>query len=88
MLTVIMVLCAVFLDFLLGEPGRYHPLAGFGRLVTRLEKRFYPPEGRSPRHYLIAGLLGWLFLVLPFVALSIGLMYLPIAGILVATAGR
>jgi len=87
MLTVIMVLCAIFLDFLLGEPGRYHPLAGFGRLVARLERRFYPPRGRSPRHYLIAGLLGWLFLVLPLVGLSIGLMHLPIVGVLLSIAG-
>ena len=87
MLTVIMVLCAVFLDFLLGEPHRYHPLAGFGRLVTRIEKRFYPPEGRSQGHFLIAGLLAWLILVLPFVGLSIWFMYIPVIGTVASIAG-
>ena len=67
MLTVVMVLCAVFLDFLLGEPHRYHPLAGFARLASKVEKRFYPPMGRHQNHYFVAGLLAWLILVLPFI---------------------
>ena len=87
MLTVIMVLCATFLDFLLGEPRHYHPLAGFARLVNWLEKRFYPPEGRSPRHFMFAGVLCWLILVLPFVALSWWLMTLPFVATLVPIAG-
>lgn len=87
MLTVIMVLCAVFIDFLLGEPHRYHPLAGFGRLATVVEKRFYPPKGRSPGHCLVAGLLGWLILVLPFVGLSIWIISVPVVGIVASVAG-
>lgn len=87
MLTVIMVLCAVFLDYLLGEPKRYHPLAGFGRLVTRLEKRFYPPRERSPTHFIVAGLLAWLVLVLPLVAIALWLAQLPLLGVTISIFG-
>ncbi len=87
MLTIIMVMCAIFLDFLLGGPRRYHPLAGFSRLVSYLEKRFYPPKGRRPRHFLFAGILGWCILVLPFVCLSWWLITLPFIAIPASIAG-
>jgi adenosylcobinamide-phosphate synthase len=87
MLTVIMVLCAVFFDFLLGEPRRYHPLAGFGGLATKVERRFYPPQGRSAYHFVVAGLLAWLVLVVPLVAVAIWLIQLPLFGIVASVAG-
>lgn len=87
MLTVIMVLCAVFLDYLLGEPTRYHPLTFYGRLVARLEKRFYPPRERSPNHFLLAGLLAWLILVVPLIIPAIWLSNLPLIGIIVSVIG-
>lgn len=87
MLTVVMVLCAVFLDFLLGEPHRYHPLAGFARLASKVEKRFYPPMGRHQNHYFVAGLLAWLILVLPFIGLSVWLIQIPVVGIVVSIVG-
>jgi len=31
-------------DLLLGDPGRWHPVAGFGRLATSLETRTYAPR--------------------------------------------
>ncbi|MDP2832037.1 MAG: adenosylcobinamide-phosphate synthase CbiB [Pseudomonadota bacterium] len=39
-----LMLAAVVLDWLLGEPRRRHPLAGFGRLAAALERRIYAPD--------------------------------------------
>lgn len=56
-------LAAVLLDRLLGEPRRLHPLVGFGRLATFLEKQLN-------RRSTPAGLLAWLLAVGPWVALA------------------
>ncbi|MDP2430765.1 MAG: CobD/CbiB family cobalamin biosynthesis protein [Pseudomonadota bacterium] len=39
-----LMLAAVALDWLLGEPRRRHPLAGFGWLAAWLERRLYAPD--------------------------------------------
>src|SRR5690606_38755633 len=57
------ILLALLLDALLGEPRRWHPLVGFGRLVTRLESLLRHETHRATRQQL-AGLLGWLVLAL------------------------
>jgi adenosylcobinamide-phosphate synthase len=58
----------VALDALLGEPRRWHPLVGFGRLANRLEHLFnYNSHGSARR---LKGMLGWLLAVLPFTLLS------------------
>ncbi|PKO32702.1 MAG: cobalamin biosynthesis protein, partial [Betaproteobacteria bacterium HGW-Betaproteobacteria-7] len=56
-------LAAVLLDRLLGEPRRFHPLVGFGRLAAFLEKKLN-------RRSIPAGLLAWLLAVGPWVALA------------------
>ncbi len=56
-------LAAVLADRLLGEPRRFHPLVGFGRLAAALESRLN-------RRTLPAGLLAWLLAVGPWVALA------------------
>lgn len=35
----IVLLCALLLDYFFGEPKKYHPLVGFGRLANYLEER-------------------------------------------------
>lgn len=58
---------AVLLDNWLGEAKRWHPLVGFGWLVTQLEKHLNPPDKQaSPRQYIV-GVLGVCVLVLPVV---------------------
>lgn len=54
---------AILLDRLLGEPRRWHPLVGFGRLVAWLEARL---NGDSRWQ----GVLAWLLAVGPAVALA------------------
>lgn len=65
-MTALLVAAALLLDTLLGEPRRFHPLAGFGRLATWLEARFNS-GGRGRRLHGVAALA---LLLLPGVALA------------------
>lgn len=62
----IVVLSALLLDFWLGEPRRFHPLAGFGTLATQVERLFY---ANTKRH----GCLAVLLVISPFVLLTIAI---------------
>ncbi|MEE2729190.1 MAG: adenosylcobinamide-phosphate synthase CbiB [Pseudomonadota bacterium] len=90
-IVVIKILIALGLDQILGEPTRFHPLVGFGRLATALETRCNRPD--SPARTRARGLCAWLVAVLPLPllvaivshglgtswwawALDIGLLYL------------
>lgn len=53
---------ALLLDRLLGEPPRFHPLVGFGKLVDSLESHL---NHRSITH----GILAWSLAVLPLIAI-------------------
>ncbi|MCS0617004.1 adenosylcobinamide-phosphate synthase CbiB [Massilia kyonggiensis] len=55
----------VVLDLLLGEARRWHPLVGFGRLASALERRLNGGRSRITR-----GLLAWMLAVLPLCALA------------------
>ena len=60
----------VLLDRLLGEPPRFHPLVGFGKLADAAESVL---RGGAPGHRFdnrLRGLLAWALIVLPFVALA------------------
>ncbi|MCL6264188.1 adenosylcobinamide-phosphate synthase CbiB [Craterilacuibacter sp. RT1T] len=61
----------LLLDLLLGEPRRFHPLAGFGRLAAALERRLN--QGRACR---ARGLLAWALAVLPLLLLGVWLLAL------------
>jgi adenosylcobinamide-phosphate synthase len=55
----------LLLDRLLGEPSRWHPLVGFGRLANALEGAL---RSGAPGHALgnrLRGTLAWVLLVLP-----------------------
>lgn len=56
-------LAAMLLDRLLGEPRRFHPLVGFGNLASAIEKLLN-------RRSLAGGVLAWLLVVGPWVALA------------------
>jgi adenosylcobinamide-phosphate synthase len=61
----------VLLDRLLGEPRRFHPLVGFGRLADAAEAVL---RKGAPGHALgngLRGLLAWSLIVVPFVALAV-----------------
>ncbi len=83
-------LSAVLLDRCLGEPPRWHPLVGFGRLAGYLEQRLYGPptldSGTRRRRGVAAVLVlvapamagAWLLAGLPYlgVVADCGLLYL------------
>ncbi|HQS82391.1 MAG TPA: adenosylcobinamide-phosphate synthase CbiB [Thiobacillus sp.] len=77
-LSALLVAAALLLDALLGEPRRFHPLAGFGRLAAWLEARFNL-DGRGHRLHGVAALA---LLVLPGVALAGWLQQQPGVGAL------
>jgi adenosylcobinamide-phosphate synthase len=58
-------LAGVLLDRLLGEPARWHPLVGFGRIAAALESRL-----NRHAHALAGGTLAWTLAVLPGVVLA------------------
>lgn len=66
--------CAgVLVDRLLGEPARWHPLVGFGRLAAAV-------EGRLNRRRRWEGLVAWGVVVLPWLGLAAALRVLaPVA---------
>jgi adenosylcobinamide-phosphate synthase len=76
MSVVLICLCAVLLDLWLGEPRRYHPLAGFGRLAALLETRFNRRRRGS-------GALALMCLVLPPMLLAAALVRVPQLGVVV-----
>jgi len=60
----------VLLDRLLGEPRRWHPLVGFGRLADAAESGLRRGAPGHPLGNRLRGLVAWTILVLPFVALA------------------
>lgn len=88
MTTALLASIAVLIDALLGEPRRWHPLVGFGRLATWLESRLYGANTTSAAARRGRGGLALAALVvpatagaallaaLPGVAMSAALLYL------------
>ena len=70
--SIIFAVIAIVLDYALGEPRRWHPLVGFGRLAARLEAGLNRPgRGRRNRCYGLAALL---LLILPLPLLLAALL--------------
>jgi len=66
----LMILAAVLLDRLLGEPRRFHPLAGFGQLARWAEKIFYGAADAVPALRYVRGIAAVAALLIPFVLLA------------------
>jgi adenosylcobinamide-phosphate synthase len=80
--TSVFLLLAVLLDKLFGEPPRFHPLVGFGRLVRWVEGKLYPADaqGESVKRMRVRGALGLALLLLPLTLLAVLLNWLPFIG--------
>lgn len=61
----LLIAAGVALDWLLGEPTRWHPLVGFGNFAKAVERRL----NRGLQRYL-RGMLAWSVVVLPLVAVA------------------
>ena len=62
----LLMVCAVLLDRIVGEPRRFHPLVGFGHYVAWLELRLNAGGTRKLR-----GVAAWLLAITPFLILTI-----------------
>lgn len=63
-------LAGVLLDRLFGEPRRWHPLVGFGRLADLAERRLRQGAPGNAVGNRLRGFVAWGAVVLPFVALA------------------
>lgn len=78
---------AVLLDRVLGEPSRYHPLVGFGRLAEETEQRLYGPEDLPPGARRRRGILAVTLLLSPALVLALVLENLPYLGVVASLLG-
>ena len=74
------VLAAVLLDWLFGEPRRFHPLVGFGRLAATTGRRFFGDSDTSPLIRRLRGMFGVMLLLAPFTFVAAFISGLPYAG--------
>jgi adenosylcobinamide-phosphate synthase len=69
-MTALLTVAAVLLDAALGEPRRWHPLVGFGRLARYLEHQLNPEsEDHRPLTVRLCGLVAVFAAVVPWVLL-------------------
>jgi adenosylcobinamide-phosphate synthase len=73
---------AVLLDALLGEPRRWHPLVGLGKLAYLIEQHFNGAVTSGWQRLL--GVIAVLLVIVPFVWLSYWLVNLPFYGHIIA----
>jgi adenosylcobinamide-phosphate synthase len=76
-ITPLLAVAAVALDALLGEPRRWHPLVGFGRLVHLVEARLNSATRRTLPRQRLRGVLGVALLLVPLTACAWWLCRLP-----------
>lgn len=67
--TALIAAVAVVLDWLLGEPRRFHPLVGFGHLAQEIERRFYARSRWSGAAAVALSLAPWTVLAMGLSAL-------------------
>lgn len=68
-MTSVILIFALCLDSLLGEPRKFHPLIGFGNLASCFEKRFN--RAPSSKKSILVGAIGLIALTAPFVLISV-----------------
>ena len=66
---------ALTLDRILGEPARWHPLVGFGRMVTAIERQFNTHPAR-PWQSILKGSAALLLVTLPILGVAVWLSML------------
>jgi adenosylcobinamide-phosphate synthase len=62
---------AMLLDYLFGEPSRYHPLVGLGRWARWVEARCMPSSERLPPLQILSGCLAFALVLVPVLMLCI-----------------
>jgi adenosylcobinamide-phosphate synthase len=73
--TALTALAGVLLDRWFGEPRRWHPLVGFGRLADAVEHGLRADAPGHPLGNRLRGLIAWALMVVPFVMLAFWLAH-------------
>jgi adenosylcobinamide-phosphate synthase len=81
MTTALIVSVAVAFDWLLGEPKRFHPLVGFGRIAGQVERWCHGDDGITPWIQWTRGAIAVVLLLVPFTVAAAALAALPAAGV-------
>lgn len=81
MITALLAMAAVLLDWLLGEPRRWHLLVYFGNLANAVESRFYGSRNEAVSTKKIRGVFAVVLLILPLTAIGMALSMLPYVGL-------
>ena len=76
---------AVALDFVFGEPRRYHPLVGFGWLADQLEAWLNPAINQNKPSQRLVGSFALALLLSPFIILAYWLCNIQLIGIVANT---
>ncbi|MDE0925904.1 MAG: adenosylcobinamide-phosphate synthase CbiB [Methylophilaceae bacterium] len=76
---------AVALDFVLGEPKRFHPLVGFGWLASAIERQLNSTNRQALSHQRIVGFIALNLLIVPFIYLAKSLSQIPTFGLIIDT---
>ncbi len=69
LLSTLIIVLAILLDWLLAEPKRWHPLVGFGKLSNQVERLCFKTTASNPQQ-LFRGVLAVCILVVPVTVLS------------------
>ena len=64
----LIIITALVLDLIFGEPHRWHPLVGFGKTATWLESVFNKTNRKNHFVSYLFGVFAWALMVLPVVA--------------------
>lgn len=85
-MSLLLLMLALLLDWLVGEPKRWHPLVGFGNLVMACERRWHNTD-LAPAWQVLRGGLAWLLLTAPLTGIAYMLSQLPSLGLLFTLLG-
>jgi adenosylcobinamide-phosphate synthase len=80
--TPLTILAAVLLDALLGEPRRFHPLAGLGNWARCIENFCYPSNDLTATRLYLLGFAAVFLVISPFFLLALWLQSLPVLGVI------
>jgi adenosylcobinamide-phosphate synthase len=78
-------MAAVLLDFMIGEPRRFHPLVGFGWLANKLEAWLNIANKTNNAKQRWVGMFALALLLAPFILLAYWLCHIPVVSIVADT---
>jgi len=78
-------MAAVLIDFIIGEPRRFHPLVGFGWLANKLEAWLNIANKTNKAKQRWVGMFALALLLAPFILLAYWLCHIPVVSIVADT---